>query len=400
MSTKRVRYFSGQFLRQEDFTEEQDYLRSMRSRHNKELHTFGIVEGLEVTPTGNPGEIEVENGWVIDHDGREIILAAPTKLTVDGDAPWYITCRFKERPTDEQPESVTGIEGHRRITEEADIEFVGAPLPTGVLVLAEITGTVASINVTDTRAFSGMKLPGDLIMQGDLTVTGTITGDIAVGIVQAADLVDDAVTSVKLSEADDTSGQSTNTGSGVKTNHIQDDAVTNTKLADGSVNAAKIAAGAVGNSELANDSVNADKIAADAVGSSELAASSVTAAAIAAGAVGNSELANNSVSTAKLDTQTQYSLLAGFVSFNNLGVILNSFGVTSVRRTRVGLYAIQWDATGESGPYVCQTFGKSHVSLIKIDANICTLQVTDLAGTPMDNSVHVFAAPSVKPRRP
>jgi len=187
MSTKRVRYFSGQFLRQEDFTEEQDYLRSMRHRHNKEVHTFGVVEGLQVTPTGVAGEVEVENGWAIDYEGREIILASleATKRTVSGDAPWYITCRYKETPTDEQPESVTGIEGHRRITEEADIEVVGAPLPTDVLVLAEITGTVASINVTDTRAFSGMKLAGKLISSHDSGIleigsSTNVTGDLSV----------------------------------------------------------------------------------------------------------------------------------------------------------------------------------------------------------------------------
>lgn len=358
MSTKRVNYFSGQFLRREDFTEQYDYLRAMRQRHNSELHTYGVVEGLEVTATGLSGEIEVENGWAIDVEGKEIILASvdPVKRIVSGSAPWYITCRFEETLSDEQPESVTGINGYRRIIESANIDYSTGTPPADTLILAEITGTLGSLIVTDTRHYSGLIVKGDLTVHGnttiieneqmqgnvtlgdeptdsvtvmgymvgnsdtatnelvlghsdtdtvklegkmvtgnsstkleigsstnvdgDLTVTGTITGDIAVGIVQAADLVDDAVTSVKLSEADGSTGQDTNTGSGIKTNHIQDDAITNAKLADDSVNAAKIANGTVGTAELADDSVNTAKIDAGAVGSSELAANSVTAAAI------------------------------------------------------------------------------------------------------------------------
>jgi pectin methylesterase-like acyl-CoA thioesterase len=48
--------------------------------------------------------------------------------------------------------------------------------------------------------------------------------------VNTADIADDAVTSQKIQEADGTSGQSTNSGSGVKTGHIQDGAITAPKL--------------------------------------------------------------------------------------------------------------------------------------------------------------------------
>jgi hypothetical protein len=45
-----------------------------------------------------------------------------------------------------------------------------------------------------------------------------------------AAVANDEVTSVKLKEADGTSGQNTNSGSGVKTGHIQNGAVTNAKI--------------------------------------------------------------------------------------------------------------------------------------------------------------------------
>ena len=61
----------------------------------------------------------------------------------------------------------------------------------------------------------------------------------------AALVAADEVKSVNIKEADGTSGQNTNTGSGIKTNHIQNKAVTGAKIAVGAVTTGKIAAGAV-----------------------------------------------------------------------------------------------------------------------------------------------------------
>jgi len=60
-----------------------------------------------------------------------------------------------------------------------------------------------------------------------------------------ASVNDDQVTSQKVKEADGTSGQNTNSGSGVKTNHIQNGAVTTSKIADGAVSTPKLLDGAV-----------------------------------------------------------------------------------------------------------------------------------------------------------
>jgi len=76
----------------------------------------------------------------------------------------------------------------------------------------------------------------------------------------AAGLADDSVLSQHVKEADGTSGQNTNTGSGIKTAHIQDGAVTGSKVADGAIAGSKIAPGAVSTSTIADGAVTDAKI--------------------------------------------------------------------------------------------------------------------------------------------
>ncbi len=78
---------------------------------------------------------------------------------------------------------------------------------------------------------------------------------------------DDQVTSQKIKEADGTSAQNTNSGSGVKTNHIQNSAVTSTKIADGAVTTSKIPASAVTSTNIADGAVTDSKIAGPITGS-------------------------------------------------------------------------------------------------------------------------------------
>ena len=47
----RVRYFDRQFLRPQDFTDEQTYHVAMRRRHNIAGHSWGILHGLALTAT-------------------------------------------------------------------------------------------------------------------------------------------------------------------------------------------------------------------------------------------------------------------------------------------------------------------------------------------------------------
>jgi hypothetical protein len=47
---KRMRYFDGLFLNAEDYKLDQEYQMRLQQLHNRYLHTWGIVYGLEVTP--------------------------------------------------------------------------------------------------------------------------------------------------------------------------------------------------------------------------------------------------------------------------------------------------------------------------------------------------------------
>lgn len=58
-------------------------------------------------------------------------------------------------------------------------------------------------------------------------------------------IADDSILSQHIKEADGTTGQDTNTGSGIKTGHIQDGAVTTGKIVDNSITTNKISDGSV-----------------------------------------------------------------------------------------------------------------------------------------------------------
>src|SRR5687768_10717077 len=74
--TKRVRFFDHQFLRVDEFADEQAYHIARRRDHNRGFHTPGVVEGLEVVWTNTAAEllIDVEPGWATDDEGRELVL--------------------------------------------------------------------------------------------------------------------------------------------------------------------------------------------------------------------------------------------------------------------------------------------------------------------------------------
>ncbi|NEQ80715.1 MAG: hypothetical protein F6K26_10815 [Moorea sp. SIO2I5] len=176
--TKRLRYFTNQFLEEPDFTDEQKYHLDRRYRHNRLLHTPGIAEGLEVTKT-DAKEVTVALGTAIDSKGQEIVQ--PEERTLDlSDATQYppnsevyITIKYNETPSDRQSSEKENTE--TRITEEPSIEATKEIPPTDGTVIQLAKFTLDSIgNVPGTV---GEQLDGE-IRQG----VGSVLADNAVSI--------------------------------------------------------------------------------------------------------------------------------------------------------------------------------------------------------------------------
>ncbi|BAZ08750.1 hypothetical protein NIES4071_05560 [Calothrix sp. NIES-4071] len=80
---KRLNYFTGQFLTQNDFNDEQKYFLDRLDRHHRFLHSPGVADGLEVKGIINDPKVTVEKGTAIDGDGKQIVLANERSVALD-----------------------------------------------------------------------------------------------------------------------------------------------------------------------------------------------------------------------------------------------------------------------------------------------------------------------------
>lgn len=84
IASERNRYFTGKYMTARDFADEQTYLIGRRYLHNRLLHGWGIVCGLDVRPHPNPDcancWVEVQPGVALDCCGRELVLTGRKAL--------------------------------------------------------------------------------------------------------------------------------------------------------------------------------------------------------------------------------------------------------------------------------------------------------------------------------
>jgi hypothetical protein len=74
-ASERVRYYSRQLLTADDMRAEQEYFLNRLKRHNRFLHGFGVVCGLEVRKrTDNVLGVDVCPGYALSPCGNEIWL--------------------------------------------------------------------------------------------------------------------------------------------------------------------------------------------------------------------------------------------------------------------------------------------------------------------------------------
>ncbi len=146
MSVKRPHYYTHQFLREQDFNEEQQYHVDMRRRHNRLFHTWGVAEGLEVTRKGER-EITISPGVALDREGREIVLLSAVTRDLGGltrDSDTFITIGYGEQWDDADHHSAGGVEGYSRVSESPELaEKKKQPAEDGTVI------TLARVHISD-----------------------------------------------------------------------------------------------------------------------------------------------------------------------------------------------------------------------------------------------------------
>jgi hypothetical protein len=128
---KRAQYFHGMLMTDRDFTEEQRHHNEKRKLLNRMLQGWGVVCGLKIEPTSDPGsKIVVKPGLALDCAGNEIFVCDPYELDVieiinpcvtpknkpttaddcvaidksqKQENKWYVVIRYQEVPADPVP---------------------------------------------------------------------------------------------------------------------------------------------------------------------------------------------------------------------------------------------------------------------------------------------------------
>src|SRR5262249_18350264 len=79
---ERTRFFSGQLLTEADLNNEQSYLLAKNRLHNRYLHGWGVVCGLQVVCSDCDGWVTVKTGYALDPCGNDIIVCKDTPFNV------------------------------------------------------------------------------------------------------------------------------------------------------------------------------------------------------------------------------------------------------------------------------------------------------------------------------
>ena len=119
---KRLNYFTGQLLDEDDFSEEQQYHVDALRAHNKNFHTWGIAQGLNVEKSGKKN-VTIGMGMAIDNMGRQIVVDQLTEIDLSASTATtlYLTISYSERETDFKEGE--GEKGNTRILEEPCVEY-------------------------------------------------------------------------------------------------------------------------------------------------------------------------------------------------------------------------------------------------------------------------------------
>jgi hypothetical protein len=74
VTRERTHYFAGLLLGADELAQEQLYFLDKARRHNRMLHGWGVVCGLEVKPGPGRLQVRVAPGYALDPNGNEIVI--------------------------------------------------------------------------------------------------------------------------------------------------------------------------------------------------------------------------------------------------------------------------------------------------------------------------------------
>jgi len=193
---KRGNYFQGMMLVDKDFKDEQFYHRQMRQNHNLELHTWGVVRGLNVSLDAVTGAVRVSEGLAIDASGKEIWWGGDPQR---GDAPQvagqgsYLVIKSKEEGRDPYPQmSNTPL----RLLDTASFSWESSEVDN--VVLARVVD--GQVDTSKRRNAASVRANGSDIEIGAVTKEGVLR--LMTGAPLAARLTVDAAGSVGIGTTD------------------------------------------------------------------------------------------------------------------------------------------------------------------------------------------------------
>lgn len=80
----RPRFFAGQLLTEEDLRRLDRYIVSKNKLHNRYLHGWGVVAGLDVRCNGCDGNVTVSEGYALSACGDDIIVPKDVRVDIPG----------------------------------------------------------------------------------------------------------------------------------------------------------------------------------------------------------------------------------------------------------------------------------------------------------------------------
>jgi hypothetical protein len=97
---ERPRFFSGQLLSEAELTSQQEYVRAKNRLHNRYLHGWGIVCGLEVVCHPCEGWVTIRQGYALDPCGEDIVVCEDHDFNLVGHLKDCLTQRRRRADCD------------------------------------------------------------------------------------------------------------------------------------------------------------------------------------------------------------------------------------------------------------------------------------------------------------